>query len=136
MGGGKPIVSEDMRGTLTSSDSYFVHMSTFIIFLCKSCTIVISEYSRLSHLENYVRVVVVEFDLQRVSFHDVIDFLSHNIMTKLLSLYTHESILFESQNFVAMLRRHYQSQICCEMQVHARSSRQFVLSIEAIARLD
>ena len=127
---------EHMRGTLTSSGSNSLHMSTFIIFLCKHCTIVVFDYSRLSHLKNYVRVVVVEFDLQRVFFHCVIHFLSHNIIAKLLSLYTYKRILFESQKLIAMMKSNNQSHICCHIHVYARSSRQSIFSIETIARLD
>ena len=87
----KLIVSKDMRDIMTSSDSNFVHISTFIMFLCKSCTIIIFAYLKFSHLKNYVRVVVVEFNSQRVFFHDVINFLSHNIIAKLLSLYIYKT---------------------------------------------
>ena len=69
---------------------------------------IISAYSESSYLKNYVRVVAVESDLQRVSFHDVADFLFDSIVTELLSLYTHKEILFEFQNLVTVMKSHCQ----------------------------
>lgn len=135
MGGGKPTVPEDMRGTLTSSGSDSVHISTFTIFLCKPCAIAISGYSGPSHLENYVRVVAVEPDTQRASFHGVIDFLSHSTTAKLVSLYTHKRIISEPQNSATMIRSHCQLCICCGAQVHGWSPRESVLPTEAITDL-
>ena len=89
-------MSENMRGTLTSSGSGSVHTSTFIILLYQPCIMAISEYSGPSCLENYAHVAAFESNLQRASFHSVIDFLSHSIIAKLLSLYNHQRSLIRA----------------------------------------
>ena len=89
------VVSENMKGTLTSSDSNFVHTSTFIILLYQSCIIIIFEYSKFFRLENNSCVVAVEFDIQRIFFRNIIDFFFHNIIAKFLSLYIYTKVLFE-----------------------------------------
>ena len=96
----------------------------------------ISAYSELFHLENYVRVVVNEFELQRVSSHDVTHFLHHSISAKLLSLYIYKRVLFKSQNLATMMTNHCQSYMCCDAQIHEKSQRLSLLSIEAIIDLD
>jgi len=89
-------VPENMRGTLTSSGSGSVHTSTFIILLYQPYTMAISEYPGPSCLENYAHVAAFEPDLQRASFHSVIDFLSHSILVKLLPLYNNQRILIRA----------------------------------------
>ena len=49
----------------------------------------ISAYSGPFHLENYARVVAIEPDLQRASFHGVIDFLPYSTTAKPLPFYTY-----------------------------------------------
>ena len=79
---------ENIRGTLTSSGSDSVHTSTFTIFWYQPCTRAISKYARFFHLENYARVVAFEPDLQKASFHGVIDFFPHSTTAKLfITLY-------------------------------------------------
>ena len=96
---------------------------------------IIFDYSRSIHLENYARVVVFERDLQKASFRNVTDFLFHGITAQLLALYTHTNVLFKHQNLAAMIESHSQFCICYDAQVHAGWSRQSILLIKAIADL-
>ena len=86
MGGGKPPVPENMRGTLIPSGSYFMHTSTFTILLYKPCAMAISKYSEPAYLRNYAFVVVFELDLHRTSFYNEIDFFFYSTTAKLLPL--------------------------------------------------
>ena len=95
-------MTENMRGTLTSSGSNFVHTLTFTIFLYKSCTMTISKYSEPFYLENYARVVIFEPNLQRALLHDITDFLLHSTTAKFLPLYTHTRILSEPQDLATV----------------------------------
>ena len=92
MGGGKPTVPENVRGTWTSTSLDSMYTSTFTIFLYKPYTIAISTYLGPSYLENYARVIAFKPDLRRVSFYNVIDFLLYSTTVKLLLLYTYKRI--------------------------------------------
>ena len=81
---------------------------------------IIPAYSELSHLENYVRVVAIEFELQRVSSYNVTNFLYHNINGKLLSLYIYKKVLFKFQNFVIIITSYCQFYICYNAQIYAK----------------
>ena len=93
------------------------------------------EYSGFPRLENDPCVVAVEPDMQKVSFHSITDFLLHSIIAKLLSLYTYERVLFESQHLVTLMRNYCQPCMCCGAQVYAGSQRQSVLPTGAIAEV-
>ena len=57
---------------------FYIYISILTIFLYESCIIAIFKYSGPSYLENYARVIVFEPDLYRLSFYNVIDFLSYS----------------------------------------------------------
>ena len=63
MGGGKPTVRENLRDISTSSGSSPLRMAMLTRFQYTPCTMVNSERSELSRLENYTRVVACELDL-------------------------------------------------------------------------
>ena len=81
----------------------------------------ISKHSRPSYLESYARVVAFKSDLQRASFYNVTNFLSHSNSTKLLPLYTHNGVLSEPQNLATVMESHCQPCICCGAQVYVES---------------
>ncbi len=56
------------------------------IFLYKSYPVATPKHSETLLLENYVRIVALAPDLQKVSFHSAIEFLSHSSTIKLLLL--------------------------------------------------
>jgi hypothetical protein len=55
-----------------------------LIFLHKSCSLATPKYSEPLLLENYIRVVTLMSDLQRVSFYNIIEFLYYSSTIKLL----------------------------------------------------
>ena len=73
-------------GTLTLSISNSEHASKSSIFLYKSCSVATSEHSELLPSENYVRIVALAPDLQKVSFYSIIEFLNRSSTIELLSL--------------------------------------------------
>ena len=64
----------------------------------------ISKCQKFFDLDNYVRVIVFESNLQRAFFHGVTNFLLHNIIAQLLSLYIYKTLLFEPRNLDAMIK--------------------------------
>jgi hypothetical protein len=56
------------RGTLTLSNSDFVHILVFVIFLYNLCVIAISEHLKALLPKNYVCVVAFAPELRKSSF--------------------------------------------------------------------
>jgi hypothetical protein len=71
-------------GTLTSIISKPVHALISLIFLYKSCSIATAEHSKPLLLENYVDIVALSPNLQRVSIHCATELLYHSSTIELL----------------------------------------------------
>ena len=63
-----------------------MHTLAFPTVLYKPCIVATAEHSGLLQLENYGRIVASAPDLQRVSFHNVTEFLHHSTTIELLLL--------------------------------------------------
>ena len=83
----KPIIPQNIRGTLTLSDHNSIHMLRFIIILYKSCNR--ASFKHLGQLPpiNYIYIVTFAPNLQRASFYSIIEYLSSSTTIKLLLHY-------------------------------------------------
>jgi len=61
-----------------------VHIQISPIFLYKLCSMATSKHSESLPLENYVCIVALAPDLQKVSFYSETEFLNHSSTNKLL----------------------------------------------------
>ena len=76
----------NLKGILTLSTSKSIHKSISLISLYMSHFIATPKYLEPLLLENYIYVIALAPDLQRVSLHGVIEFLYHSSTIELLSL--------------------------------------------------
>lgn len=67
-----------MIGTLTLSISKFAQALIYRIILHRLCSMTTLEHSEPLSIENYIRVVALTLDLQRVSFYSATGFLHHS----------------------------------------------------------
>jgi hypothetical protein len=77
-------VPEKIIGTLTLSILKSVHTSISPIFSYKLYSVTTPGHPKPLLLENYVCIIALTPDSQRVSFYNVTDFLYHNSTTELI----------------------------------------------------
>src|SRR5579862_3434981 len=73
-----------MIGTLTSSILKYVHTSISPIFSYKLYSVATPGRPEPLLVENYVRIIALTPDLQRVFFYSITDFLHHSSTTELI----------------------------------------------------
>jgi hypothetical protein len=89
-------VQENIIGTLTLSISKSVHLSISPIFLHKSYSTATPKHPSPLLPENYICIVALTPNLQRVCFHSETDFLHHSSIMKLLLFPKHINGLYLS----------------------------------------
>ena len=132
LGGAKPTIPQNIRGTLTLNNLGSVYILIYPIILYKSCAMATLEPSEPFLWKKIIYIIAFAPNLQRASFYSVIMSLPYSTTVKLLLRYNTYMVLSEPQRLTMMLGSYYQPYICYGAQNYTRSLPWLVLLIKVL----